>query len=83
MSLPAWPFATSLILFVLIRQLDELGHWTGKSINTLALETLSNALDAKGRADRLKRYVTWSEADAREFDDAVGSQHQVDEALWR
>lgn len=65
------------------KQLDELSRRTGKSINTLVLETLSSALDVKGRPERLKGYATWSEADAREFDDAVRAQRQVDEALWR
>ena len=65
------------------KRLDELSRRTGKSINTLVLEVLADALGVKGRAGRLQRYATWTQADAREFDDAVKAQRQVDEALWR
>ena len=65
------------------KRLDELSRQTGKSINTLVLQVLADALGLKGRAGRFQRYSTWTQADAREFDDAVKAQRQVDEALWR
>ena len=59
------------------KRLDELSHRRGESINALVLEILGDALGVKGRAQRLKRYVTWTAADASEFDDAVRAQRQV------
>jgi hypothetical protein len=63
----------------LVRKLDELGA----SINSLVLELLSSALGVSGRRARLARYVTWNEGDAREFEEQLRAQRQVDEALWR
>lgn len=65
------------------KKLEDLSRRTGKSINTLVLELLNGALGVKGRSARLKRYVTWSADDVREFGEALEPQRQVDEALWR
>ena len=65
------------------KKLDELSRQTGRSINALVLEVLSDALGVKGRKERLTRYVTWTATDARDFDDSLKAQRQVDEALWR
>jgi hypothetical protein len=65
------------------KKLDELSRRSGKSINTLVLEMLDSTLGVKGRAERLRSYVTWSEEEAGEFDRALKTQRQVDEGLWR
>jgi len=63
--------------------LDELTQRTGKSLNTLVLELLGDALGKRGRRARLERYVTWTTAQAQAFDKALAGQRQVDESLWR
>jgi hypothetical protein len=65
------------------RKLDELSARTGKSVNTLVLELLDAALGTDAQTERLRRYVTWSAADVREFEAGLDPQRQVDEALWR
>ena len=65
------------------KKLDELSRRTGKSINSLVLELLTSSLSVKGRGARLKKYVTWSANDVREFEAALEPQRQVDESLWR
>ena len=65
------------------KKLDELSRRTGKSINTLVLEVLSEALGVKGRSARLKKYISWTADDVREFETVLKAQRQVDEAQWR
>ena len=65
------------------KKLDELSQRSGKSINTLVLEMLDSTLGVKGRAERLRRYVTWTAEEGEEFDRALKAQRQVDESLWR
>jgi plasmid stability protein len=65
------------------KRLDELSHRTGKSVNTLVLELLDQALGVNGRRERLKAYVTWTEEEGREFDEHLEAQRKVDRSLWR
>lgn len=68
---------------VVARKLDRLSERTGKSINTLMLELLDQSFGTKGRRERLRRYVTWSQSDLEEFEESLRAQRQVDEAQWR
>ncbi len=63
------------------QRLAELSAHSGKSLNTLVLELLEAALGRKRQ--RLRRYITWSEAEAREFDASLAAQRKLDARKWR
>ena len=65
------------------RRLTKLGKSKGQSVNTVALRILEEAVDIEARRGRLERYMTWSPADLKEFDDALRSQRVIDHDLWR
>lgn len=69
----------------LSRRLHEMSRLQGKSVNTTVLEILEGAagMDVERRMARLKRYMTWTERDGAEFDEALRAQRVVDEKLWR
>ncbi len=67
----------------LTRRLKTLAEARGKSLNTTILEVLEEALGVASRRERLRRWATWSEDDAAEFDAALRSQREVDAQLWR
>lgn len=64
-------------------RLETLSRAQGRSINTTVKSILEEAVGENARRRRLKRYVTWTESDLAEFDEAVGAQRTVDERLWR
>lgn len=66
----------------LSRRLKELAELRGESVNATALHILRQALDVDERRQRLARYATWSEADRREFEDALAAQRTIDASLW-
>jgi plasmid stability protein len=65
------------------RRLETLSKTHGKSVNRLILEILEAAVGVDRRRERLKRYVTWTEQDLREFEEALASQRVIDDELWR
>lgn len=67
----------------LSRRLRALADSRGESVNTTIIRLLQDALGIDERRERLARYASWSEADAREFDDALALQRTVDEELWK
>jgi hypothetical protein len=64
------------------KRLDKASRDTGKSINTLVLELLEKVY-GESRLDRLRSYATWTEEEAREFDESIKDMRQIDEDLWR
>ena len=64
------------------RRLTRLGKDTGKSVNSIALGILEEAVGAGARRERLARYSTWSSADLAEFDAALRDQRVIDDDLW-
>jgi hypothetical protein len=64
-------------------RLDAMSRRSGKSLNTLVLELLSEALGVKERSERLRQYVSWDADDVREFEALLKAQRQVDATLWR
>ncbi|MBL8953468.1 MAG: hypothetical protein JNK82_22020 [Myxococcaceae bacterium] len=67
----------------LAKRLKARAHRDGKSVNTLIVEVLERAVGLSQRAERLKRYVTWSEDELDAFNEALRSQRTIDEDLWR
>ena len=65
------------------RRLTRLGKSKGQSVNTVALRILEDAVGIEARRERLARYMTWSPADLKEFDDALRAQRVIDHDLWR
>lgn len=65
------------------RRLETLSKTQGKSVNRLILEILEAAVGVDRRRERLKRYVTWTEQDLLEFEEALASQRVIDDELWR
>lgn len=61
----------------------EIAEARKESLNATILRLLEEAVGHAERRERLRRYATWSEADRAEFDEALGAQRAVDEALWR
>jgi hypothetical protein len=67
----------------LSRRLREISKARGESLNATVLLLLEQAVGCAERSERLRRYVTWTEADLAEFDLALAAQRTIDEALWR
>jgi len=65
------------------RRLTKLGKSKGESVNTVALRILKDAVGIEARRERLARYMTWSQADLKEFDEALRAQRVIDDELWR
>lgn len=67
----------------LASRLEALARARGRSVNSAVLEILKGVLGSDERADRLRRYSTWSSDDLTEFEQALAQQRVVDEHLWR
>lgn len=65
------------------RRLARMSQHRGKSMNATVLEILEGAAGLQGRRARLDRYVTWTDDDLDEFEDALKAQRVIDEELWR
>jgi len=65
------------------QRLAVLGREEGKSVNAIVLEILESVVGVSQRRRRLDRYATWSEEDYASFEEALGAQRVIDEALWR
>ncbi len=65
------------------RRLARMSQDRGKSVNATVLEILGQAAGVDGRRARLNRYVTWTDDDLDEFEDALKAQRVIDEELWR
>jgi len=63
-------------------RLDTISKAKGKSVNRLVLEILEAAVSVDERRERLKRYVTWTEQDLREFEEILETQRTIDDELW-
>jgi plasmid stability protein len=63
-------------------RLDTISRAKGKSVNRLVLEILEAAVSVDERRERLKRYVTWTEEDLREFEEILETQRTIDDELW-
>ena len=62
--------------------MDTISRAKGKSVNRLVLEILEAAVSVDERRERLKRYVTWTEQDLREFEEILETQRTIDDELW-
>ncbi len=67
----------------LSRRLERLGSELRLSLNATVLSLLEAAVGIDARRERLRRYMTWTEADAREFDDALADMRKPDDGLWK
>lgn len=67
----------------LAQRLKSIAEARGESLNTTILRLLSDAVGFEERRERLRRWATWTEQDAAEFDEALRAQRVVDESLWR
>ncbi len=64
------------------QRLRALAAARSESVNATILHILREALGVDERLASLSRYVTWSEADAAEFDAALREQRVIDEGAW-
>jgi plasmid stability protein len=64
-------------------RLARLSRERGQSVNATTLGILEQALDVDARRASLERYVTWTEEDRAEFDEALAAQRVVDATLWK
>lgn len=55
----------------------------GESLNSTVLRLLRDAVGVDARRERFRRYATWTDEDAKEFDAALRAQRVIDEAQWR
>jgi plasmid stability protein len=65
------------------RRLERVSRAKGQSVNATVLEILATAVGADERRRRLARYVTWSQEDLAEFNEALAAQRSTDDPLWR
>ena len=63
--------------------LEKLSEERKESVNATVLHILKHALCIDERRKRLERYATWTEEDAREFEEALSEQRVVDEEQWK
>jgi len=64
------------------RRLARLSRARNQSVNTTALQILSDAVGVEARRARLNRYATWSAPDLAEFNAGLAGQRVIDDALW-
>ena len=64
------------------RRLEILGREKGKSVNSIVLEILQDAVGIDKRRERLNRYVTWTKDDLDEFETVLHSQREIESELW-
>ncbi len=64
-------------------RLKRLSREKETSINTLVLSILESAVGTAGRRKRLERYVTWTDSDLAELDEALAAQRVIDDSLWQ
>ena len=67
----------------LSRRLERLSKELRLSLNATVLSLLESAVGIDARRERLRRYMTWSEADAREFDELLADLRKPDDGLWK
>lgn len=65
------------------QRLKALAAARSESVNATILHILRQALGVDERRRQLDRYVSWSDADAAEFDTALREQRVVDEDAWK
>jgi plasmid stability protein len=63
-------------------RLARMSRERGQSLNTTVVEILKQAVDVNSRRARLERYVTWTDRDLAEFNEALAAQRVVDDELW-
>lgn len=74
-----------------IRKVDEqlssrlraVSDAAGESLNSTVLRLLRDAVGVDARRERFRRYATWTDEDAKEFDAALRAQRVIDEEQWR
>lgn len=65
------------------KRLESLSRARGQSLNTTVLSILESAVGVDERRLRLERYMTWTQEDLEEFNEALAQQRTIDDALWR
>jgi hypothetical protein len=65
------------------KRLERLSRERQESLNTTVVQLLTESVSYDARRERLERYVTWTDADVAEFNDALRAQRTIDDDLWR
>ena len=65
------------------KRLERLSRERQESLNTTVVNLLTESVSYDARRERLERYVTWTDADVAEFNDALRAQRTIDDDLWR
>jgi plasmid stability protein len=65
------------------KRLKALSEEKEMSVNATVVSILERAVGAKGRRERIERYVTWTDEDLASFEAALEAQRVVDDELWR
>ena len=71
------------------RRIRQRARASGKSLNQTMKELLAGSVGspptaARGRGDEFEDLCgVWSDADRREFDDALADQERIDPEVWR
>ncbi len=63
-------------------RLKRLSVERATSLNRTVVEILEKAVGVDDRRARIERYVTWTDVDLREFDEALASQRLIAGELW-
>jgi plasmid stability protein len=64
-------------------RLERISRAQGRSVNATINEILEQAVGEEARRQRLERYMTWTDQDLAEFDEALAMLRTVDDDLWR
>ena len=63
-------------------RLTRLSEERGTSVNATVVEILKRPVGVHERRTRLERYVTWTDEDLAEFNEALALQRVIDVELW-
>ena len=66
----------------LLARLRAVSDAAGKSLNATVLRLLRDAVGMDVRRERFRRYVTWTDEEAEEFDAALRAQRGIDQEQW-
>ena len=67
----------------LSRRLERLSRESCQSLNATVIAILERAVGIDARRERLRRYMSWTEAEAREFESTLTEMRKPDDGLWK
>ena len=64
-------------------RLEAMGREKGRSVNSIVVGILEDAVGIDQRRERLVRYVTWTAEDQIEFETALDDKREIENEVWQ